>query len=71
MRPGLVIFGDIQGKLDVLNVECTNCARKGVDPNLITAPIGTPHTVFDVALKRTDALFLKAKAGTKIGRAHV
>jgi hypothetical protein len=24
-----LIFGDIEGKLDVLNVECTNCARKG------------------------------------------
>jgi hypothetical protein len=24
-----LIFGDIEGKLDVLNVECTQCARKG------------------------------------------
>jgi hypothetical protein len=24
-----LIFGDIEGKLDVLRVECTNCARKG------------------------------------------
>jgi hypothetical protein len=24
-----LIFGDIAGKLDVLNVECSNCARKG------------------------------------------
>ena len=24
-----LIFGDIEGKLDVLNVECTKCARKG------------------------------------------
>ena len=24
-----VIFGDIEGKLDVLNIECTKCARKG------------------------------------------
>ena len=23
------IFGDIEGKLDVLRVECTRCARKG------------------------------------------
>ena len=23
------IFGDIEGKLDVLRVECTKCARKG------------------------------------------
>jgi hypothetical protein len=22
------VFGDIEGKLDVLNVECTNCARR-------------------------------------------
>jgi hypothetical protein len=24
-----IIFGDIEGKLDVLWVECTKCARKG------------------------------------------
>ena len=24
-----LIFGDIEGKLDVLNVECKKCARKG------------------------------------------
>jgi hypothetical protein len=24
-----LIFGDIDGKLDVLNVECTKCAHKG------------------------------------------
>jgi hypothetical protein len=24
-----VIFGDIEGKLDVLRVECTKCSRKG------------------------------------------
>jgi hypothetical protein len=24
-----LIFGDIEGKLDVLRVECTKCARKG------------------------------------------
>ena len=24
-----IIFGDIEGKLDVLRVECTKCARKG------------------------------------------
>jgi hypothetical protein len=24
-----LIFGDIDGKLDVLRVECTKCARKG------------------------------------------
>ena len=24
-----LIFGDIEGKLDVLSVECTKCARKG------------------------------------------
>jgi hypothetical protein len=23
------VFGDIEGKLDVLRVECTKCARKG------------------------------------------
>ena len=27
-RPDLV-FGDIEGKLDVLRVECTRCDRKG------------------------------------------
>jgi hypothetical protein len=26
---GYVIFGDIEGKLDVLRVECTKCDRKG------------------------------------------
>ena len=25
---GYLIFGDIEGKLDVLRVECTKCARK-------------------------------------------
>ena len=34
MKPGRVprtylIFGDIEGKLDVLRVECTKCDRKG------------------------------------------
>jgi hypothetical protein len=24
-----LIFGDIEGKLDLLSVECTKCARKG------------------------------------------
>jgi len=24
-----LVFGDIEGKLDVLRVECTKCARKG------------------------------------------
>ena len=24
-----LIFGDIEGRLDVLRVECTKCARKG------------------------------------------
>jgi hypothetical protein len=24
-----LVFGDIQGKLDVLRVECTKCDRKG------------------------------------------
>jgi len=24
-----VVFGDIEGKLDVLRVECTRCQRKG------------------------------------------
>jgi hypothetical protein len=27
-----LIFGDIEGKLDVLNVKCVNCARNHVDP---------------------------------------
>jgi len=29
MPRSYLIFGDIEGKLDVLNVECTKCARKG------------------------------------------
>jgi hypothetical protein len=31
MRHGrtYLIFGDIEGKLDVLRVECTKCERKG------------------------------------------
>ena len=34
MKPGrfprtYLIFGDIEGKLDVLRVECTKCDRKG------------------------------------------
>jgi hypothetical protein len=24
-----LVFGDIEGKLDVLRVECTKCTRKG------------------------------------------
>jgi hypothetical protein len=28
-RRAYLIFGDIEGKLDVLCVECTKCARKG------------------------------------------
>jgi hypothetical protein len=28
-RRDYLIFGDIEGKLDVLRVECTKCARKG------------------------------------------
>jgi len=29
MARGYLIFGDIEGKLDVLRVECTRCERKG------------------------------------------
>ena len=29
MPRSYVIFGDIEGKLDVLRVECTKCERKG------------------------------------------
>ena len=28
-REQLVVFADIEGKLDVLRVECTKCTRKG------------------------------------------
>ena len=28
-QPRLLTFGDIEGKLDVLRVECTKCDRKG------------------------------------------
>jgi hypothetical protein len=28
-RRGYLIFGDIEGTLDVLRVECTKCARMG------------------------------------------
>ena len=28
-RRAHLVFGDIEGKLDVLRVECTKCARKG------------------------------------------
>jgi hypothetical protein len=28
MARAYLIFGDIEGKLDVLRVECTKCARK-------------------------------------------
>ena len=30
MAGSYLIFGDIEGKLDVLRVECTKCDRKGV-----------------------------------------
>jgi hypothetical protein len=26
---GYLVFGDIDGKLDILRVECTKCSRKG------------------------------------------
>jgi hypothetical protein len=29
MARGYLVFGDIEGKLDVLRVECTRCQRKG------------------------------------------
>jgi len=29
MSRGYVVFGDLEGKLDVLRVECTKCERKG------------------------------------------
>ena len=29
MARGYLVFGDIEGKLDVLRVECTRCDRKG------------------------------------------
>ena len=29
MARGYLIFGDIEGKLDVLRVECTRCDRNG------------------------------------------
>jgi len=29
MARAYLVFGDIEGKLDVLRVECTKCARKG------------------------------------------
>jgi hypothetical protein len=28
-RRAYLTFGDIEGKLDMLRVECTKCARKG------------------------------------------
>jgi hypothetical protein len=28
-RDGAIIFGDLIGKLDVLQVECVKCGRKG------------------------------------------
>ena len=30
MPRNYVVFGDIEGKLDVLRVECTKCSRRGV-----------------------------------------
>jgi hypothetical protein len=29
MARAYLVFGDIEGKLDVLRVECTRCTRKG------------------------------------------
>ena len=29
MARSYLVFGDIEGKLDVLRVECTRCGRKG------------------------------------------
>jgi hypothetical protein len=34
-----LIFGDIASKLDVLNVECSNCNRKGrFDVEMVVRP---------------------------------
>jgi hypothetical protein len=30
MPRNYLVFGDIEGKLDVLRVECTKCSRRGV-----------------------------------------
>ena len=30
MARSYLVFGDIEGKLDVLRVECTKCDRKGI-----------------------------------------
>jgi hypothetical protein len=29
MAQAYLVYGDIEGKLDVLRVECTSCSRKG------------------------------------------
>src|SRR5438034_7899965 len=38
---------------------------------LVAASIGTPHTIFDAALNRTNALFLKTKPGIDIALARL
>ena len=35
MSRGYVVFGDIEGKLDVLRIECTKCGRGGHSSRLI------------------------------------
>jgi hypothetical protein len=34
--PPYLVFGDIEGKLDVLRVECTKCPRKAVTASICT-----------------------------------
>src|SRR5262249_59089236 len=46
-----------------------NSRMSGRRHHLITASVGTPHTVLDAALNRINTLLLKPKAGTDVALA--
>jgi hypothetical protein len=47
-REGAIIFRDLVGKLDVLNVECDKCGRRGRHhPHRLIAHYGIDAKLFD------------------------
>jgi hypothetical protein len=61
-REGAIIFRDIVGKLDVLNVECDKCGRRGSIPRR-SADRAVWHRREVVRVVRRDNGGLPAEAG--------
>jgi hypothetical protein len=62
-----LIFGDIEGKLEVLRVECTKCARKGrysVRKLIENRPQGQHDEVEGAAQRRLPQTRCAQHAGT-------